>query len=302
MRVTNSILSAGSLGRLQSNLQGIAAVQARISTGLRIAKSSDDPAGASAVMQTNTSLRALEQYRRNVGAAVTRLGAEEGAIGQLGDVLMRAKELGVSQGSATATSATRRAAAEELRQLRVSAIALGNTQYAGSYLFGGDFATEPPFDTAQPSPFLSLDPVSGLPRQPVGRQRIEVGPGQYVDGTRDGKQVFLDSRAFEALDAMITGLLTDDPVAIRAATAMVDEGIDGVQAQLGDVGARANQLDASAASLDVLQDNFEAYRAKLAEVDVEEEFTELTSRQAAYQAAMLATSKVSGMSLTDYLR
>jgi flagellin-like hook-associated protein FlgL len=52
----------------------------------------------------------------------------------------------------------------------------------------------------------------------------------------------------------------------------------------------------------VLQDNFEAYRAKLAEVDVEEEFTELTSRQAAYQAAMLATSKVSGMSLTDYLR
>jgi hypothetical protein len=30
--------------------------------------------------------------------------------------------------------------------------------------------------------------------------------------------------------------------------------------------------------------------------------TELTQRQVAYQAAMLATSKVMGLTLTDYLR
>jgi flagellin-like hook-associated protein FlgL len=40
----------------------------------------------------------------------------------------------------------------------------------------------------------------------------------------------------------------------------------------------------------------------LSEANYEEAMTELISRQTAYQSAMLATSRVIGMTLTDYLR
>ena len=43
-------------------------------------------------------------------------------------------------------------------------------------------------------------------------------------------------------------------------------------------------------------------KSDVEEVDVEEAVTELVSRQTAYQAAMLATSRVMGLTLADYLR
>jgi flagellar hook-associated protein 3 FlgL len=75
-----------------------------------------------------------------------------------------------------------------------------------------------------------------------------------------------------------------------------------VQAQLGDVGARANRLEMAASNIAVLENNLTTYKSELSEIDVEAAFTELVSRQTAYQAAMLATSRISGMSLTEYLR
>jgi flagellar hook-associated protein 3 FlgL len=302
MRVTNSIMANGSLSRLQANLRSMHDIQSRISSGLRIERSSDDPAGASAVMQASGSLRALEQYRRNIDGATSRLSAEEGAIEQLGSLLDRAKELATSQSGSTATAQTRSITAKEIRQLRDAAVALGNTQFAGSYLFGGDYATTPPFDAAQPAPFRALDPVTALPRDPVGRRQIEIGSGQFLDGTRHGKQVFLDTGAFAAIESLLVGLEANDEGGIRTAATAIDAAIDAVQAQLGDVGARANRLEMAASNIAVLENNLTTYKSELSEIDVEAAFTELVSRQTAYQAAMLATSRISGMSLTEYLR
>ena len=48
--------------------------------------------------------------------------------------------------------------------------------------------------------------------------------------------------------------------------------------------------------------NVSNFKSKTEDVDLESAITELMTRQTAYQAAMLATSKVLGTSLTDYLR
>ena len=51
-----------------------------------------------------------------------------------------------------------------------------------------------------------------------------------------------------------------------------------------------------------LANQLKTYNADLHEIDLETAMTELTGRQTAYQAAMLATSKVLGLSLTEYMR
>ena len=53
---------------------------------------------------------------------------------------------------------------------------------------------------------------------------------------------------------------------------------------------------------DTFAGNVSNLKSKTEDVDLESAITELMTRQTAYQAAMLATSKVLGTSLTDYLR
>jgi flagellar hook-associated protein 3 FlgL len=78
--------------------------------------------------------------------------------------------------------------------------------------------------------------------------------------------------------------------------------MNAVQTMVGDVGARANTLDSAQQNLDALKVNITTFKSNLEDVDLEKAMTELTSRQLAYQAALVATSKVNSLNLTDYLR
>jgi flagellar hook-associated protein 3 FlgL len=61
-------------------------------------------------------------------------------------------------------------------------------------------------------------------------------------------------------------------------------------------------LDSAAENITAYKTNVTTFKSNLEEVDIETAVTELTQRQMAYQAAMLSTSKVMSLTLTDYLR
>jgi flagellin-like hook-associated protein FlgL len=54
--------------------------------------------------------------------------------------------------------------------------------------------------------------------------------------------------------------------------------------------------------LDAYQLTLQTKKSNLEDVDAATAITELTSRQTAYQAALLAVSKTTGLTLTDYLK
>lgn len=298
MRITHNMMHAAALVSYQQNLRDIDAAQQRVSSGLRILKASDDPVGTSMSMDTASSLRALEQYHRNVEMSRTRVNAEERAYDQISDLLMRAKEIGLAQGSDTADATTRETARAEIKQLIGFAVQLANTQVSGSYIFGGANAATPPVewpDQDAAAPVVTLDPDPG-------HHRAEVAAGQIIDTTRNGHEVFTSGGIFTALWNLSEALGANDPAAIRASIDDVDEGFEHIQALIGDVGARATQLQVTAANLDALEINLLTFKSDIEEVDFEKAVTELVSRQTAFQAAMLATSRVMGLTLTDYLR
>ena len=82
----------------------------------------------------------------------------------------------------------------------------------------------------------------------------------------------------------------------------LDAAFDSLQTLVGDVGAKGKQLDSTQTNLDAYKANLTTFKSSLEEIDLETAVTELTNRQVAYQAAMLATTKVMGLTLTDYLR
>lgn len=304
MRVTNSLVTRSLTNRLLENQRLLAEAQERVATGKRVRKMSDDPTAGSAIMQSSNQLRALTQYRRNVESVGSRIDAEETALDQMTQLMVRAKELGIGQIGSTANTDSRRAAAAEVRQLLDQMLQLGNQRFGEEYLFGGTNAQgRLPFDPAQTATAPRFAPlVAGVPAPPQGSRAVEVGDRQVVQGPHDGDTVFLDTRAFDVLKDLADGLAADDAAQIADAMRALDVSFSGVQALVGEVGARQNQVETLASQLDALEQNLEVYKSDLAEVDMEKAITEMVARQTAYQAAMLASSRVMGLSLTEYLR
>ncbi len=292
MRITNGIIQRSALANLQLNMRRILESQDKATTGKRIRTASDDPIGASQVMQSDGRLRALEQYKRNIGSASARVNAEEGALTRITELLERAKELGISQAVATASPATRLTAKAEVDQLLASAVQFGNQQHEGEYLFGGIQSSTPPFQSTTP-------PFSAVP--PTGTRTTEIAASQYLATNHNGTEVFLDTNVLAALSDLSTALGANDLTGIQTSLGALDGAHDAVQNLIGVVGARASQLEVTTSNLVALDTQLRTFKSMLEEVDMEKAVTELVSRQTAYQAAMLATSRVMGLNLANYL-
>jgi flagellar hook-associated protein 3 FlgL len=317
MRVTTAGQTQATITRLMDAQRRLAEAQQRATSGLRVEKVSDDPTSASAIMQAGSGVRAVAQYARNVDRVSASLDAEDSALQQVTDLLTRAKELGVGANSASADGNARAAAAAEVRALLAQAVSVANTKVGDDYLFGGlNSDGRPPFDPdgalfvpADPPPAGSPPGAPPVPRFPAGTRIVEAGAGgQRAQGAHDGTTVFLGGApggstgvlpALRQLEAALTG---GDQTQLGAALGALDAAFTGLQTTVGEVGARQNQADALKTGLAALDATLAQQKSGLSEVDAEQAITEMISRQTAYQAAMLASSRVMGMSLADYLR
>lgn len=293
MRITDGNRTRDLLANLHRGERALDRASAQISSGLRVRRASDDPGAALTVLKLAGNAGATAQHRRNIDAALAKVGSEESVLDQLSDTLSRAAELGVGQGSDTAGASTRAQTKVEVDKLIEFAVQLGNTRGPDGYLFGG-YRT----DTA---PFTALDPTTS----PVGageQQQVEVSPGQRANTVHNAREVFLDTGAMAALRQLSTALGANDAEGIRAATGALGDAFDSVQGVLAETGSRYGQLELTATRLDTLEQTTAAHRASLEEADMEGTLVELVTRQSALQATMLSTSRILGMTLSEYLR
>ena len=137
---------------------------------------------------------------------------------------------------------------------------------------------------------------------PIGARSYSVSTGQNLIAAHDGKQMFLDSAVLDSLRVATIALATNNTAAGPSTISTADGAFQKVQELLGETGARANTLDISSQNLSALKTNLTSFRSSAQDIDMEKTVTELVAKQTAYQAALMATSKLIGISLTDYLR
>lgn len=297
MRITNNMIVRSQLDGLQSNMLAINTAQNQATSGKRLQAASDDPTAADAIMASANSLRAIAQYRTNVNRASDRVASEDTVLQQLSSLLSRAQEISVQEGSANVTSSERAAAAQEVAGLLQSAVQLGNTKFGNEYLFGGDASTTAPFTVSGTGAATAY-----TSNNPAGQRIVQIADGQTMTISHDGTQVFVNTGALDALQKLASSLGSNDVAGINTASASLNTAFDNVQGVVGDVGARGNELQMAGSNLDAFEGTVTNFKSNLEDVDYETAITELMSRQNAYQAAMMATSKVIGLTLTDYLK
>lgn len=295
MRITTGMLIDGVLADLRTNWRNLSRYERQLATARRIAVPSDDPVGTVRALGLRSELSQIERYLANADDGRNWMEITDTALGQMGDVLQRVRELAVgSVGSAPAS--TLRATEAEVTRLFEQLGEVANASYGDRYIFAGHKTATPPFsvDTATASWTCNGDD---------GAIYREIGAGVSLQVNLPGKTALVE--AFDAVQKFLADLraaLSSGGQVSSDILADLDTGMDNLLKQRALVGADAHRLELARTRL---QDSIYQVTSLLSETedaDMAEVIMKLTTQEAAYRAALEAGARIIQPSLLDFLR
>jgi flagellin len=235
-------------GRLETTFR-------RLSTGLRVGEAADDAAGLALTERLATQTRSLDQAVRNAQDGVSVTQTAEGALQEVGQILLRMRELTTEAKNGTTSGRDRDSLDEEFQQLLVEIDRIArSTTFNGVALLDGS-ATSIPF---------------------------QVGIG----GTANVDTIAL---ALQGTLATTLGLATLDIGSagdFTLALTRLDGAIDAVASFRGRFGAVQNRLQATIANLRVQAESLTASASRIRDADVAVETAALARDQVMQQSAI----------------
>ena len=140
MSINTNVVSINAQRNLGLSGNSLATSMQRLSSGLRVNSAKDDAAGLAIAERMNTQVKGLAVASRNANDGISLAQTAEGALGKVGDMLQRMRELAVQSGNATNSKTDREALQAELKQLRDEVDRVAKTSsFNGSKLLDGSF-------------------------------------------------------------------------------------------------------------------------------------------------------------------
>ncbi|MDN3919779.1 flagellin [Roseateles violae] len=138
--INTNIVSLNAQRNLNSSQSSLATSMQRLSSGLRVNSAKDDAAGLAIAERMNTQVRGLNVAARNANDGISLAQTGEGALGKVGDMLQRMRELAVQSANATNSADDRKALHAEVVQLRDEIDRVSKqTSFNGKRLLDGSF-------------------------------------------------------------------------------------------------------------------------------------------------------------------
>lgn len=292
-RVTQRMLTQGSLASVQGGLSRLARVQEQLTTGRVLNRPSDNPTDATAAMRVRTAIGDQEQYARNAQDGLGWLTQIDAALGDATDTVRSARDLALAGANSGALNQVARdALATEVDVLRQGLVGLANATYLDRPVFGGVTSGDRAYDDA------------GNYVGHAGDVTRRIADGVSVKVDVDGVAAFGDgaTSVFAELDALSAALRANNGAGISTAIEALTRRIDTVVSARTAAGATYERVDrailgATDAKL-ALSNNLSV----LENADLAQSTVELQLAEVAYQASLAATSRVLQPSLVDFLR
>ena len=141
MTINTNVASLTAQRNLTSSQSTLSTSMQRLSSGLRVNSAKDDAAGLAIAERMNAQTRGLNVAARNANDGVSLAQTAEGALGKVGDMLQRMRELAVQSANATNSEDDRKALQQEVGQLRdeIDRVAK-QTSFNGKKLLDGSFS------------------------------------------------------------------------------------------------------------------------------------------------------------------
>ena len=141
MTINTNVISINAQRNLGLSGNSMGTTMQRLSSGLRVNSAKDDAAGLAIAERMNSQARGLTVAARNANDGISLAQTAEGALGKVGDMLQRMRELAVQSSNATNSTSDREALQAEVNQLRAEIDRVAKTSsFNGKHLLDGSFA------------------------------------------------------------------------------------------------------------------------------------------------------------------
>jgi flagellin len=272
---TMSMNAQRNLGGTQNMLQ--TSIQ-RLSTGLRVNTARDDAAGLAIANRMSAQERGMNVAIRNTNDGISLAQTAEGALGKVGDMLQRMRELAVQSANATNTPTDRDSLNEEFRQLADEVDrTLQSTRFNGQPILA-DSAGALTFQIGANSGTTERLTVTTTNMATNGSITAVTGTAAVISGATGGNAM---------------GMI-----------ATLDTALNLVNSQRATYGAVQNRFEAVINNLQVAVENQSAARSRIMDADFAKETAALTRAQILQQAgtAMLAQANAAPQGVLSLLR
>jgi len=141
MTINTNVASINAQRNLSLSGSSLSTSMQRLSSGLRVNSAKDDAAGLAISERMGAQTKGLTVAARNANDGISLAQTAEGALGKVGDMLQRVRELAVQSSNATNSQSDRDAMQSEVTQL-VSEIdrVAKTTEFNGKKLLDGSFS------------------------------------------------------------------------------------------------------------------------------------------------------------------
>lgn len=234
----------------------------RLASGARINRAADDAAGLAISEKMRGQIRSIRQDVRNANDGISMIQTAEGGMNEIGNILVRFRELSVQAASDTLGSEERSFIDKEVQQLKQEVDRIGNsTEFNGRKLLNG-----------------SGDVLE-----------IQVGLNNIPENDRF---VFDVQKINVMTDKLgINSINTLDKESARNNLMAIDTAVVTLTENRSELGALQNRLQSAVNNLNIYDQNLSASRSHIYDTDVALESSELAKNNILMQAGVAVLSQ-----------
>ena len=253
--IYSNLASVDAQMRLGTTQQAVQKNMSHLSSGLRIADASDDPAGLGISTLFDAQTRGYAQAARNANDGISMLQTAEGALSQIQSALERMRELAVQSSTGTYGATDRVNIVTEAQQLQSEIDRIANSTKFGNVQM--------------------LNAATTV--------TLQVG----INNTAaDQIQVNLAQSDSQTLGVDQASVKMDTQANAQAAIAKIDTALSNVSAQRANIGALETRVGVANSNDMAFEQNLSAATSRIRDVDVASESADLARNQVLLQAGV----------------
>lgn len=300
MQISSNLFYSQASSRMNALSDRATTLQTQIATGKRVLSPTDDAVATQKIAQFDRQDAADGVYKTNLSLAGSLIGQADSALSSMSTQVQRAIELATKAGNGTLNDANRKTIAEELDSVLNTLVTLANSN---------DARGQPLFGTAAGTAAVQQG-ATGYVFPPTVVSEIPIADGQMIQATESAKRVFqigdpvTGTNTLDVLAKLTAALKAGGDVTAATGEALDklktgNEQIATVQASLGVRGAR---IEMQQALQTTAANDRAALRSDIEDVDITSAITEMQQIMTVLQATQASFTKLSGLSLFDYLK
>lgn len=238
LRINTNVTSLAAQRTLGNNNMEQASTLNKLSSGTRITKASDDAAGLAISEKLKASVRGMQQAERNANDGISMIQVAEGGLQEVGNILIRMRELSVQSASDTVGDTERSFTDLEYQNLKQEIERISQvTEFNGKKLLNGQGDT------------------------------YDMQIGIHNDDFQD--RIKFDTAALNSSigNLGVDGITVSSKESAQESLATLDEAIQKVSGQRAELGAKQNRLSSTVSNLQVSSENLSAANSRIRDTD-----------------------------------